>query len=78
MSSFKFQDPARIARLGGRMPKGLLMVGAPGVGKTLLAKALAGESSVPFYYANASEFDGQAIGYVNKNIYLSAIIFFIR
>jgi len=56
------KNPAKIARLGGRMPKGLLMVGSPGVGKTLLAKALAGEAGVPFYYVNASEFDGMFVG----------------
>jgi cell division protease FtsH len=48
--------PERYSRLGGRMPKGVLLVGPPGTGKTLLAKAVAGEAGVPFYSINGSEF----------------------
>ncbi len=50
------QDPKRYARLGGRAPKGVLLVGRPGTGKTLLARAVAGEAHVPFFSINGSEF----------------------
>lgn len=48
--------PEKIQRLGGRMPKGLLLVGAPGTGKTLLARAVSGEAGVPFFNISGSEF----------------------
>lgn len=50
------KDPKQFTRLGGRMPKGMLLVGPPGTGKTLLARAVAGEAGVPFYSINGSEF----------------------
>ncbi len=56
------RDPARIQRLGGRMPKGVLLVGPPGTGKTLLGKAVSGEAGVPFFYISGSEFIEMFVG----------------
>jgi cell division protease FtsH len=54
--------PQRYRRLGGRIPKGVLIVGAPGTGKTLLAKAVAGEAAVPFFSMSGSEFVEMFVG----------------
>jgi cell division protease FtsH len=56
------RDPGRYGRLGGRMPKGVLLVGPPGTGKTLLAKAVAGEAGVPFLSISGSEFVEMFVG----------------
>src|SRR6266568_3064303 len=56
------KDPARYGRLGGRVPKGVLLVGPPGTGKTLLARAVAGEANVPFFSINGSEFVEMFVG----------------
>jgi cell division protease FtsH len=56
------KDPARYTRLGGRVPKGVLLVGPPGTGKTLLARAVAGEAGVPFFSINGSEFVEMFVG----------------
>ena len=56
------KDPGRYSRLGGRIPKGVLLVGPPGTGKTLLARAVAGEAGVPFFSINGSEFVEMFVG----------------
>ena len=56
------KDPQRYGRLGGRVPKGVLLVGPPGTGKTLLARAVAGEAGVPFFSINGSEFVEMFVG----------------
>jgi len=56
------KQPERYRRLGGRIPKGVLIVGAPGTGKTLLAKAVAGEAAVPFFSISGSEFVEMFVG----------------
>ncbi len=50
------RDPSRFSAIGGRIPKGVLLVGPPGTGKTLLAKSIAGEAGVPFLFASGSDF----------------------
>jgi cell division protease FtsH len=56
------KDPKRYSRLGGRLPKGILLVGPPGTGKTLLARAIAGEAGVPFFSISGSEFVEMFVG----------------
>ena len=56
------KDPKRFTRLGGRIPKGVLLVGAPGTGKTLLARAIAGEAGVPFFSIRGSDFVEMFVG----------------
>uniref|UniRef100_A0A8C1WR46 ATP-dependent zinc metalloprotease YME1L1 n=1 Tax=Cyprinus carpio TaxID=7962 RepID=A0A8C1WR46_CYPCA len=56
------RNPQKFTALGGKLPKGILLVGPPGTGKTLLARAVAGEADVPFYYASGSEFDEMFVG----------------
>ena len=56
------KNPAKYQRLGGTMPKGVLLVGAPGTGKTLLARAIAGQAGVPFFSLSASEFIEMIVG----------------
>ncbi len=56
------RNPAKFQRLGGHIPKGILMVGAPGTGKTLLARAIAGEAKVPFFSISGSDFVEMFVG----------------
>jgi cell division protease FtsH len=56
------KDPKKFTRLGGRIPKGVLMVGPPGTGKTLLARAIAGEAGVPFFSISGSDFVEMFVG----------------
>ncbi|MGH8362848.1 MAG: ATP-dependent zinc metalloprotease FtsH [Gammaproteobacteria bacterium] len=56
------RDPGKFQKLGGRIPRGVLMVGAPGTGKTLLAKAIAGEAKVPFFSISGSDFVEMFVG----------------
>ena len=56
------KDPRKFQRLGGRLPKGVLLVGAPGTGKTLLARAVAGEADVPFFSISGSDFVEMFVG----------------
>lgn len=62
------KDPQRFARLGARLPKGVMLFGSPGTGKTLLARALAGEAGVPFLYVTGSSFDEMFVGVGPKRI----------
>lgn len=56
------KDPSKFQRLGGRIPRGVLLVGSPGTGKTLLAKAIAGEAGVPFFTISGSDFVEMFVG----------------
>ncbi len=56
------KDPAKFSKLGGKIPRGVLLVGSPGTGKTLLAKAIAGEAEVPFFSMSGSDFVEMFVG----------------
>ncbi|KAF7792984.1 hypothetical protein EIP86_004089 [Pleurotus ostreatoroseus] len=62
------KDPTHFTTLGGKLPKGILLTGPPGTGKTLLARAVAGEAGVPFFFASGSEFDEMFVGVGAKRV----------
>jgi ATP-dependent metalloprotease len=64
------KDPTKFTRLGGKLPKGILLTGPPGTGKTLIAKAIAGEAGVPFFYTSGSEFEEMYVYYRYLSIYI--------
>lgn len=62
------KNPSKFTKLGGKLPKGVLLTGPPGTGKTLMARAVAGEAEVPFFYASGSEFEEMFVGVGAKRI----------
>ncbi|CAM9939257.1 unnamed protein product, partial [Hapterophycus canaliculatus] len=62
------KNPQVFTRLGGKLPRGLMLTGPPGTGKTLLARAIAGEAGVPFYYSSGSEFEEMFVGVGAKRV----------
>lgn len=67
-SFFSSQDPSVFNTLGATAPRGVLLTGPPGTGKTLMARAVAGEAGVPFFFVSASEFDDIFVGVGAKRV----------
>ena len=62
------KNPTKFTRLGGKLPKGVLLAGPPGTGKTLLARAVAGEAGVPFFFRAGSEFEEMFVGVGSRRV----------
>lgn len=62
------KNPAKFIKLGAKLPKGVLLSGPPGTGKTLLARAVAGEAGVPFFYRAGSEFEEMFVGVGSRRV----------
>uniref|UniRef100_A0AAF5I1B7 GST C-terminal domain-containing protein n=1 Tax=Strongyloides stercoralis TaxID=6248 RepID=A0AAF5I1B7_STRER len=62
------REPEKYMKLGGKLPKGVMLIGPPGTGKTLLARAIAGEANVPFFHTSGSEFDEVLVGQGAKRV----------
>lgn len=75
------KSPSAFTEIGAQLPKGILLVGEPGTGKTLLARAIAGEAGVPFFYCSGSSFDEIYVGVGSKRVRslfgMSLVQFFI-